>query len=124
MKKHLLLLIYLLIVSGCHNPGGRSWMIPVSIDPSDLMYTPAQEESFEMRRNQVIDSLYGGYVILKSWDDNRLYRDQNSLNRHQFRPNNYFYYLTGHEGPSTYAILSNDSAKSFVLTSPSQNIRA
>jgi Xaa-Pro aminopeptidase len=117
MKKHLLLLIYLSIVSGCYNPGGRSWMIPVSIDPSDLVYTPVQTESFEMRRNQVIDSLNGAYVILKSWDDN-------SHNRHQFRPNNYFYYLTGHDGPATYAILGNDSAKQFVLSSPSQSIRA
>jgi len=117
MKKYLLLLLYLSIVSGCYNPGGRSWMIPVSIDPADLMYTPAEAESFEMRRNQVIDSLNGAYVILKSWD-------QNSHNRHQFRPNNYFYYLTGHNGPSTYAILSNDSAKQFVLSGPSQSMRA
>lgn len=117
MKKYLLLLLSLSIVSGCYHPGGRSWMIPVSIDPSDLMYTPAEAESFELRRNQVIDSLNGAYVILKSWDGN-------SHNRHQFRPNNYFYYLTGHNGPSTYAILSNDSARSFVLSSPSQSIRA
>ena len=117
MKKYLLLLLYFLIVSGCSNPGGRSWMIPVSIDPSDLMYTPSQAESFEMRRNQVIDSLNGAVVILKSWD-------QESHNRHQFRPNNYFYYLTGHDEPSTYAILAHDSARLFVLSSPSQSIRA
>jgi len=92
-------------------------MIPVSIDPSDLSYTPAHAESFEMRRNQVIDSLNGAYVILRSWDDN-------SRSRHQFRPNNYFYYLTGHEGPGTFAILGNDPEVQFVLSSPAQSIRA
>jgi Xaa-Pro aminopeptidase len=117
MKKYLLLLIYLSIVSGCYNSGGRSWMIPVSIDPSDLSYTPAHAESFESRRNQVIDSLDGAYVILKSWD-------AHSHNRHQFRPNNYFYYLTGHEGPGTFAILGNNPESQFVLSSPSQGIRA
>lgn len=117
MKKYLLLLIYLLIVSACYNSGGRSWMIPVSIDPSDLSYTPAQEESFEMRRNQVIDSLNGAVVILKSWD-------QNSHNRHQFRPNNYFYYLTGHNAPGTYALLGSDPESAFVLSSPGQSMRA
>lgn len=117
MKKYLLLLIYLSIVSGCYNSGGRSWMIPVSIDPSDLSYTPAQAESFEMRRNQVIDSLKGAIVILKSWD-------QHSHNKHQFRPNNYFYYLTGHNAPSTYAILGADPESGFVLSSPGQSMRA
>lgn len=92
-------------------------MIPVSIDPSDLGYTPAQAESFEMRRNQVIDSLDGAYVILKSWD-------ANSFNRHRFRPNNYFYYLTGHEGPGSYAILGPDSGMHFVLSAPAQSTRA
>jgi Xaa-Pro aminopeptidase len=116
MKKYLLLLIYLSIVSGCYNPGGRSWMIPVSIDPSDLLYTPSQAESFEMRRNQVIDSLDEAYVILRSWD-------QNSHNRHQFRPNNYFYYLTAYDGPGTYAILGNSPEMQYVLSSPRQSIR-
>ena len=117
MKKYLLLLIYLSIVSGCYNPAGRSWMIPVSIDPTDLEYTPSQAESFEMRRNQLIDSLDGAFVILRSWDGH-------SHNRHQFRPNNYFYYLTGHQGPATYAILSGDPDLGFILSAPSQNIRA
>ncbi len=116
MKKFLLLLIYLSIVSGCNNPGGRSWMIPVSIDPSDLVYTPSHAESFEMRRNQVIDSLEGAIVILRS-------RDQHSYNRHQFRPNNYFYYLTGNDAPRTYAILGNNPEAQFVLSLPSQSIR-
>ena len=101
MKKHALLLMAIFLVSGCYNPGGRSWMIPVSIDPSDLSYTPAHEESFEMRRNQVIESLGGAKVILRSWD-------QHSHNRHQFRPNNYFYYLTGHEGPVLSVAFSPD----------------
>jgi len=117
MKKHALLLLALFLVSGCYNPGGRSWMIPVSIDPSDLSYTPAYAESFEMHRNQVIESLGNAKVILRSWD-------QNSYNRHQFRPNNYFYYLTGHAGPGTYAILNRDSPSPFILSSPAQSMRA
>jgi Xaa-Pro aminopeptidase len=117
MKKHALLLMMFIWISGCYNPGGRSWMIPVSIDPSDLVYTPAHAESFEMRRNQVIDSLAGAKVILRSWD-------QHSYNRHQFRPNNYFYYLTGHEGPGTYAILDSESSSPFILSSPAQSMRA
>lgn len=122
MKKYLLFLLYLSIVSGCYNPGGRSWMIPVSIDPSDLMYTPAQAESFEMRRSQVIDSLNGAYVILRSWDDNSHLGDQYVHNRHQFRPNNYFYYLTAYDAPGSYAILGQDPDLQYVLSSPSQNI--
>ncbi len=92
-------------------------MIPVSIDPSDLEYTPAQEEGFEMRRNQLIESLGEAKVILRSWD-------QGSYNRHQFRPNNYFYYLTGHDGPETYAVFGKDPELQFVLSAPGQNIRA
>jgi len=117
MKKYLLLLLYLSVVSGCYNSGGRSWMIPLSIDPSDLEYTPSQAESFEMRRNQVIDSLNGATVVLRSWDSE-------SRNRHQFRPNNYFYYLTGHTGSGTYALLDDDPDLRFVLSGPSRNIRA
>jgi len=117
MKKYLLLLVSLITVSGCYQTGGRSWMIPVSIDPSDLPYTPAQEESFEMRRNQVLDSLDGARVILRSWD-------QHSHNRHQFRPNNYFYYLTGYEGPGSFAILGADSARPFILSTAAQSLRA
>jgi len=117
MKNYLLLLVYVTILGGCYNSGGRSWMIPLSIDPTDLEYTPSQAESFEMRRNQVIDSLKGAFVILRSWD-------AESHNRHQFRPNNYFYYLTGHTGSGTYAILSDDPDLHFVLSGPSRNLRA
>jgi Xaa-Pro aminopeptidase len=92
-------------------------MIPLSIDPSDLEYTPSQAESFEMRRNQVIDSLNGAKVLLRSWDSE-------SRNRHQFRPNNYFYYLTGFAGSGTYAILGDDPDLRFVLSGPSRNMRA
>jgi len=56
MKKFVPLFIYLLILSGCTNPGGRTWLIPVNIDPSDLDYTPSSMESFEGRRSQIIDS--------------------------------------------------------------------
>jgi hypothetical protein len=89
MKKYVPLFICILILSGCTNPGGRTWLIPVSIDPFDLEYTPSSMESFEGRRGQIIDSLGDSYVILRS-------SSQSSANRHEFRPNNYFYYLTGY----------------------------
>ena len=117
MKKYLSLLIYLLIITGCKHPGGRSWMIPVSIDPSDLAYTPSQMESFEARRSQVIDSLNNSFVILKS-------TAPCSFNRHEFRPNNYFYYLTGYEAAGSYAILSSDPPQKFTLSLPPESIRS
>jgi len=117
MKKNVSLLILFSIILGCSNPVSRSWIIPVSIDPSDLLYTPAQMESFEIRRNQVLSSLEEGYVILRS-------TDQGSHNRHEFRPNNYFYYLTGYAVPYTYAVLSKQDQFAFTLTLPPRSIRS
>ncbi|MCK4879729.1 MAG: aminopeptidase P family protein [Bacteroidales bacterium] len=116
MKKYVSLFIYLLILSGCTNPGGRSWMIPVTIDPSDLDYTPSSMESFEGRRQLLSDSLSSGYVILRS-------ADQGSFNRHEFRPNNYFYYLTGYTARGSYAILGPEPQATFTLSMPPQSIR-
>ena len=116
MKKFVPLFIYLLILSGCTNPGGRTWLIPVSIDPSDLDYTPSSMESFEGRRSQIIDSLSNSFVILRS-------SSQCSANRHEFRPNNYFYYLTGYADRGSYAILCKDPQPSYTLSAPPQNIR-
>jgi Xaa-Pro aminopeptidase len=116
MKKYVPLLIYLLIVSGCHRPGGRSWMIPVTIDPSDLDYTPAIMESFESRRLHLTGSLSNAYVILRS-------ADQCSMNRHEFRPNNYFFYLTGYNAPGSYAIIGSDPESGFTLSVPPQSTR-
>ncbi len=116
MKNFVPLFIFILILTGCNNPGGRTWMIPVSIDPSDLVYTPSSMESFEGRRSQLIDSLGSSYVILRS-------ADQSSSNRHEFRPNNYFYYLTGYADRGSYAILSKDPQPSYTLSTPPQNIR-
>jgi len=116
MKKYVSLLIYLSILSGCVNPGGRSWMIPVTIDPSDLDYTPSAMESFEVRRGHLADSLGDGYAILRS-------ADQCSMNRHEFRPNNYFFYLTGYNAPGSYAIIGPASGTTFTLSVPYQSIR-
>jgi Xaa-Pro aminopeptidase len=116
MKKYVSLLIYLLIASGCTHPGGRSWMIPVTIDPSDLGYTPSNMESFEGRRNHLADSLGNGYIILRS-------ADPCSFNRHEFRPNNYFYYLTGYAAPGSYAIIGPSPDHTFTLSVPPQSIR-
>ena len=117
MKKIVSFFIYLSIVTGCSNPGGRSWMIPVNIDPSDLVYTPSQMESFEVRRSQVIDSLDNSFVILRS-------ASQCSFNRHEFRPNNYFYYLTAYSAPGSYIILGPDPQQHFTLSIPPQSIRS
>ena len=116
MKKYLSLFIYLSILSGCTNPGGRNWMIPVTIDPSDLDYTASHMESFEGRRQQILDSLSNSYVILRS-------ADQGSSNRHEFRPNNYFYHLTGFAARGSYAVLSGNSEISYILSAPPQNLR-
>ncbi|MEA3460471.1 MAG: aminopeptidase P family protein [Bacteroidota bacterium] len=116
MKKYLSLFIYLSILSGCTNPGGRNWMIPVTIDPLDLDYTPTIMESFEGRRQQILDSLSNSYVILRS-------TDQGSFNRHEFRPNNYFFYLTGFTARGSYAILGPDPQDAYTLSIPPQSIR-
>ena len=91
-------------------------MIPVSIDLSDLDYTPSHMESFEARRQLLTDSLGSAYVILRS-------ADQSSFNRHEFRPNNYFYYLTGYTDRGSYAILSKDPGTGYILSAPPQNLR-
>lgn len=117
MKKYLHLLILLLFITGCTRPGGRSWMVPVSIDPSDLDYTPTDMESFAKRRAQLADSLGTGYAILNSVDPS-------SYNRHEFRPNNYFYYLTGYDGPRSFAILHGGAQPSFILSVPPQSMRS
>jgi Xaa-Pro aminopeptidase len=117
MKKYLRLLVLLLFITGCSNPGGRSWMIPVTIDPTDLDYTPTDMEGFAKRRMQLADSLGYGYAILNSVDPS-------SYNRHEFRPNNYFYYLTGYDGPRSFAILHGGPEPSFVLSVPPQSMRS
>ncbi len=117
MKKYLSLLVCFLTIAGCTNPGGRSWMIPVSIDPSDLGYTPSHMESFDERRGHLSDSLETGYVILRS-------TDQGSRNRHEFRPNDYFYYLTGYEAARSFAIISSDPNTAYTLSVPPQSIRS
>ncbi len=117
MKKYFSLLIMLSIVSGCQNPAGRTWIIPVTIDTSDLSYTPDLLKSFETRRIQLLDSLQEGYVLLHA-------TDQESYNRHGYRPNNYFYYLTGYDAPDTYALLSNDTDHAFILSMPPESIRS
>ena len=116
MKKYLSLFICLLVLSGCTSPGGRTWQIPVTIDPSDLDYSPSSMESFAERRSQVFDSLSDSFIILRS-------ASQSSENLHEFRPNNYFYYLTGYADRGSYAILSYDPHQSYTLSAPPQNIR-
>lgn len=116
MKKNLLLFFMLSILSNCINPEQRSWIIPLTIDDSFLTYTPEQIESFQMRRAVVLNSMESGYLILKS-------SDQHSHNRHEFRTNNYFYYLTGYATSGSYLILStNDTWQSSISESYS-NIR-
>lgn len=115
MNKIFSLLLVVAVFAGCNRPGGRSWIIPVNIDPSDLAYTTDHSEIFEMRREKLFDQMEEGYVILRS-------ADKESYNRHEFRPNNYFYYLTGYDAPRTYAILSAEDRQPFVLTMPPYHI--
>jgi len=91
-------------------------MIPVSIDISDLAHMPDQMESLEARRQLLMDSLGSAYVILRS-------ADQGSSNRHEFRPNNYFYYLTGYAARGSYAILGPGDYQDYTLSVPPQSIR-
>lgn len=117
MKKIYSLLLLILVIAGCNSPVGRSWIIPVNIDPSDLSYTPSQMESFELRRVHLIDSLKEGYLILRS-------TGQSSYNRHEFKANNYFYYLTGFTAPHSYLILCAQTENPFTLSLPPQSIRS
>lgn len=117
MKKNLSFLLLLSIFTCCNNPGGRSWIIPVTIDPSDLLYTPVHLESFEMRRSQLLSNLDEGFVILRS-------NDQSSGKRHKFRPNNCFYYLTGYDAPQSYAVISNHGNHPFTMSLPIQSKRS
>lgn len=116
MKKYLLFLLLFSILTNCSDPGGRSWIIPLSIDDSVLVYTPEQLEGFEKRRAEVLEKMEPGYLILKS-------ADQGSYNRHEFRTNNYFYYLSGYEAWDSYLILDKNDGKKFLLTLPEKNIR-
>jgi len=117
MTNYFSLLACFLIAAACSNPTGRSWIIPVNIAPADLLYTPAQMESFELRRNRLVDSLEEGYVILRS-------TDESSFNRHEFKANNNFFYLTGYVASRSYAILSPESLHPFVLSQPPHSIRS
>lgn len=116
MKKSLLFLTLLSILTNCLNPEGRSWIIPVTIDETLLAYTPGQMEDFDRRRTAVLDSMETGFLILKS-------EDQWSNNRHEFRSNNYFYYLTGFVSPESYLILVKQDVEQCYLSAPCKSIR-
>ena len=116
MKKYLLLFLMLSILTNCMNPEGRSWIIPLTIDDTLLDYTPEQLESFHKRRSALLDKMKPGFLILKS-------TDQRSRNRHEFRCNNYFYYLTGYTSYGSYVILAKQDAGQFLLSKPFTNIR-
>ena len=116
MKKYLSLLTLLTLLTNCNPPGTRSWIIPVTIDPSDLSYTPAQMESFELRRKEVLSLMKEGFVVLKS-------SDQGSICPNGFRPNPYFYYLTGYDAPGSFAVLSGSDSLPFTFSMPRQRIR-
>ncbi|MDX2430431.1 MAG: aminopeptidase P N-terminal domain-containing protein [Bacteroides sp.] len=116
MKKTLLFLSMLLILTNCINPEDRSWIIPLTIDDSMLAYTPEQKEGFQKRRATTLDSMEHGYLILKS-------SDQWSQNRHEFRSNNNFYYLTGYATSGSYLILVKQDAEQVFLSKPYTNLR-
>jgi Xaa-Pro aminopeptidase len=110
-------MILLTILTCCNQPESRNWIIPVTIDTSDLAYSPEQTEVFKTRRIRALDAMQGGYMILKSSDDD-------SFNRLEFRPNNYFFYITGYSAPDCYAILAKNDPDSFILSLPPESIRS
>lgn len=64
-----------------------------------------------------MDSMDAGFMVIKS-------TDQDSYNRHEFRPNNYFYYLTGYSAPNSYLILKKQETDLFMLSLPGESIRS
>ncbi len=68
-------------------------------------------ESYESRRHIVKDSTSQGYMVLKS-------TDQGSYNRHEFRPNNYFFYLTGYSEAGELFDSDRDGKHPFTLSLP------
>jgi len=116
MKKYLLFLAMLSILSNCMNPEDRGWIIPVTIDDSILHYTPEQMEGFQKRRAAVLEKMEPGYLILKS-------TDQRSRNRHEFRTNNYFYYMTGYASYGSYLFLAKQDVAQYFLSKPYTNLR-
>ena len=117
MKKSLSILWILAIITGCSMPSGRSWIIPLKVDPSDLSFTPSQLESFAERREKVLDSIGDGVVILRS-------QNEHSQNRHQFRPENYFFYLTGIESPGVHMMMGRNLSHPYNLCIEPQSVRS
>lgn len=115
MKKTFCLLTGLYVLMSCQ-PGDHSNQFPISIDPSDLYITDAQQESFEQRRERVLDILGNSVVLLRSGTGE-------NDNRHRFRPNNYFYYLTGYDAPGALMVLSTGTSPGFTLVMPRETTR-
>ncbi|MFO7933063.1 MAG: aminopeptidase P family protein [Bacteroidales bacterium] len=116
MKKAGRIVFLLLWIAGCGNSATGPESIPVSIDPSDLQPDEQQQEIHEARRERLLSLLDEGTVILGS-------SGQKSYNRHEFRPNNYFFYLTGLSLPGTYAILTGQGEDPYTLVLPEPTIR-
>lgn len=117
MSRLIRILILLPVISGCSITGNGPHLVPVSIDPTDLDPDPTYLPVYRERREQVLSRLDEGVVILRA-------SDQQSSNRHEFRPNNYFYYLTGIEVPGTCAVLSNRGTDPYSLVLPPRTIRS
>jgi Xaa-Pro aminopeptidase len=117
MKKYVWFLFLAAIISGCMEPGTGSRYIPITVDPSDLEPDATHREVFLERRERVLSGLDAGYVILSA-------TDQESYNRYEFRPNNYFFYLTGIDVPGTCAILSHQATVPYMLFLPPRSIRS
>jgi Xaa-Pro aminopeptidase len=116
MKKCLTLAFLLVTITSCFEPERRNWIIPLTLDISDLNYTPGERESFATRRQQMLDSMNGGILILKC-------TDPMSYNRHEFRPNNYFLYLSGYSAPGSTLFLGAIKDGPFLMVMPYTNTR-
>lgn len=117
LNRYIWVLMLLPWLNGCREPGTLSRNIPVGIDPSDLQDDRTHQGIYMERRDRVLSMLDKGYVILCA-------SDRESHNRHEFRPNNYFYYLTGINMPGTFAVLSDVETDHYTLALPPRTIRS
>lgn len=116
MKKTICMLFGMSLFLGCQQGEVTPQTVLVTIDPSDLSLTETQLESYRLRRDRVIAALGEGVILLRS-------SDTESHNRHRFRPNNYFYYLTGNPIPGAMMVLGEGSKDTFTLIMPRETAR-
>jgi len=117
MKKYPFLVLVSLLIAACVGPERRTWIVPVTIDPSDLQYTPAVPDCFENRRAKCMDLMEDGIMVLYA-DDHR------STTRHEFRVSNAFFYLSGCDLQGAKLVLDPQGEKPYTLILPRHHVHA